>query len=110
MLRSIIADTIATQPDMQIVGNGLTAAGLAKAAESTNADVVILASDGLAGDEESNEILYGRSRPKVIEISDQGRNGSLYELRPCRVPLGEMSPPRLLETIRGAVERGVEAD
>jgi hypothetical protein len=111
MLRNILADIIAPQPDMEIVGNGATAATLRETVESTNADVVILASASAPEADAYNEVLVGgRFRRKVIQLLEQGGDGLLHEFRPCCVPLGEMSPPRLLETIRGSVERGVEAD
>jgi hypothetical protein len=43
-------------------------------------------------------------RIKVLEILDEGRYGSLCEMRPRRVALGEMSPLRLLEAIRGSAD------
>ena len=110
MLLNIITDSIAPQPDMEIVGQGAAPASLAETAESTNADVVIVASDGVAEDDEYDEILYGHSRRKVLRIFGQGRHGSLYELRPCHIPLGEMSLPRLLDSIRGSLGPAAGAD
>jgi DNA-binding NarL/FixJ family response regulator len=110
MLRSILADIIGPQPDMEIVGNSATTTSLAEAAEREDADIVILARDSAAQGEEYVEVLCGHSRPKVIEISSRGRYGSLYELRPCQVPLGEMSPRRLLEAIRGSLGAVPRAD
>lgn len=101
MLLNIITDTLAPQPDMDIVGEDPMAASLLDAAERSNADVVILARHG-EGDGGYDELLYGCSRLKVIEIFGEGRYGSLHELRPRRVPLGEMSPPRLVDVIRAA--------
>jgi len=106
MLRDIITDAIAAQPDMEIVGRREAATGLPETAESTNADIVVLARDGIAEEDAGfDDVLYGRTRRRVLQIFDQGRYGSLHELRPCQVPLGEMSPPRLLEAIRGSVGR-----
>jgi hypothetical protein len=39
----------------------------------------------------------------VIEISGEGRYGALYELRPRRIALGELSPPRLIDAVRTSV-------
>jgi chemotaxis response regulator CheB len=111
MLRDIITDAITAQPDMEIVSRREAAAGLPETAESTNADVVILTREDVAEeDDELDDVLYGRTRRRVLQIFDQGRHGSLRELRPCQVPLGEMSPPRLLEAIRGSVGRTVGFD
>ena len=110
MLLDIIADTIAPQPDMDIVGEGAMGTSLLDAAERTNADIVILARGGDADDEDYDELLYGCPRLKVLEIFGEGRYGSLYELRPRRVPLGELSPPRLVGAIRGSTRPATGLD
>jgi chemotaxis response regulator CheB len=110
MLLDIISDAIAPHPDMDIVGKGAKAATLFEAAERTNADVVILVRKGVAENEGYDELLYRHSRLKVIEISGEGHYGSLYELRPRHLPLGEMSPPRLVDAIRESVNRAAGAE
>lgn len=41
------------------------------------------------------DLLDRVSRPKLLGLYDDGRTGFLYELRPHRTPLGELSGPLL---------------
>jgi DNA-binding NarL/FixJ family response regulator len=102
MLLDIITDTLALQPDMDIVGKGWMETDLLDAAEKTNADIVITVRSTATEYKDYNELLYRHCRIKVLEILDEGRYGSLCEMRPRRVALGEMSSLRLLEAIRGS--------
>jgi chemotaxis response regulator CheB len=104
MLLDIVANIVADQPDMDIVPNPVSETDLLRAAERGNADVIILSRKAPL-DGEYDEVLYSRAHLKVIEIEGEGRRGSLYELRPHRVPLGEMSPAGLLDAIRASVQR-----
>src|SRR4030095_5486094 len=102
MLLDIITDTIAPQPDMDIVGKDRMEKDLLDAAEQTNADIVITARSTATEYKDYDELLYRHCRVRVLEILDEGRYGSVCEMRPRRVALGEMSPLRLLEAIRGS--------
>jgi hypothetical protein len=77
---------------------------LLDAAEQTNADIVITFRNAPTEEKDYADLLYRHI--KVLEIFDEGRYGSLCEMRPRRVALGEMSPLRLLEAIRGSRGRG----
>jgi len=101
MLLDIVANIVADQPDMDIVPCPVGATNLRIAVERGNADVVILSRKAPL-DGEYDDLLYGRVHLKVIEIEGEGRRGSLYELRPHRVPLGEMSATGLLDAIRAS--------
>jgi hypothetical protein len=103
MLRDIVANIIAAQPDMHVVEYVGCETDLREAAEQGDADVIIL-SRRSSREGEYDKLLYARSHLKVIEIEGQGARGSLYELRPHRVLLGEMSPPGLLDAIRTFVQ------
>lgn len=103
MLLNIITDTIAPQSDMDIVGSGTVEPSLLETAEKTDADVVILARGGAAESQNYDELLHGRPRLKVIEILEAGRSGSLHEMQPHHMPLGELSPRHLVDVIRGSV-------
>src|SRR5262249_59146863 len=87
---------------MDIVGKGRMEMDLLDAAEQTNADIVITARSTATEHKDYDELLHRHCRIKVLEILDEGRYGSLCEMRPRRVALGAMSPLRLLAAIRGA--------
>ena len=104
LLADIIAPIVAAQPDMRIVGRAEGDANLVKAAERCRADVIILG-QGPSTERRYDELLYSCSHLKIIELVDEGRSGLLFELRPQRVLLGEMSPPGLLDAIRASTSR-----
>jgi hypothetical protein len=110
MLHDIITDTIAPQYDMEIVGKGRTEMDLLDAAEQTNADIVITVRNAATEGKDYDDLLYRHGRIKVLEIFAEGRYGSLCEMRPRRVALGEMSPLLLLEAIRGSAGMAAGAD
>jgi DNA-binding NarL/FixJ family response regulator len=110
MMREIVESAVSTQADMQIIGaieerlverGALTAAAEARV-ERADADVVIL---GLQRDDEArayDRLLYVRPRLTLLAITGDGRGAFLYELRPHKVPIGDVSPEGLLGAIRTA--------
>ncbi len=66
----------------------------------TRADVVVVGQD--AQGERDFYVRLWRRHPhvKVLAISDRGKKGSLYELRPRRMPLGKISACSLAAAIR----------
>ena len=103
LLREIIESVVATQPDMSIVDINETRERVTAALDDTPADVVIV---GLRGGETTSTldpVLYERPQLKLLAISGDGRSSFLYELRPHRVSLGDVSPEGLVDAIRTSV-------
>ncbi len=98
ILREIIEQAVADEPDMEIVEAGDVPLG--QAVESSMADFVIAGADYDFG--EVARALDVRPRLRVLAVSGDGREAFLYELRPTRTPLGEVSPRRIVDAIRGA--------
>jgi hypothetical protein len=73
--------------------------GLLGAVAATDVDFVIAAIDDATLREPYLELLERRPLVKVLAISDDGGCGTLWELRPERVPLGEVSPATLLSAL-----------
>jgi DNA-binding NarL/FixJ family response regulator len=101
MLRSIIRDIVAGQPDMEVVGELAGQVGVPARVEQTGATLVILRHTGLDPPDVFCELLACRSPTRVLAIADEGRAGLLYELRPHRIPIGELSATSLVAAIRG---------
>jgi DNA-binding NarL/FixJ family response regulator len=106
MLRDIVMETLAVEPDMQVVGEVSTADELLRSVERTHADVVVTGRDDSPL---ASMLLRKQPQLKVIAVADNGRESSLYEMRPQRVPLGEITPRRLVAEIRQAVHGGADA-
>jgi hypothetical protein len=101
LLGDLIRDAVARKPDIAVVADVESEDELRKVVPRP--DIVILnAGDGdefLAGKPE----LFTRDTPaKVFATLERGRTGALWEMRPVRTKIGELSPALLLDTIRAA--------
>lgn len=106
MLTDIITGLVESQADMVVVGVAEAGADLVSALDDTRPDVVILGLEDAQAAPVSAQALKGRPDLRVIGVSADGRRSSLYELRPCRVPLGELSAQGLVDAIRDRAFRG----
>lgn len=99
LLREIVRETAAREPDLSVVREHEAGIDLRAAVERDDPDFLIVGSE--AGTEEavSSLVAAGR-RLRALEVRSDGRESILYELRPHRVALGEISPVTLLHTIR----------
>jgi DNA-binding NarL/FixJ family response regulator len=101
LLREIVRETLAREPDLDIVSEHEAGVDLRDAVERDDADFVIVGSD--AGADAAVRSLFAADRGlRALELRSDGRESVLYELRPHRVALGEISPDKLLHTIREA--------
>jgi DNA-binding NarL/FixJ family response regulator len=101
LLREIVRETLAREPDLDVVAEHEADADVRAAVERESADFVIVGSD--AGADAAVRSLVAADRGvRALELRADGRDSVLYELRPHRVALGEISPETLLRTIRTA--------
>ena len=99
LLREIVRETVARQPDLDVVAEHGADADVRAAVERDDADFVIVGSEATA--RAGVRALVGDDLGvRALELHDDGKESVLYELRPHRVPLGEISPETLLRTIR----------
>jgi AmiR/NasT family two-component response regulator len=95
MLRDIVLDTVADQPDMEVVGVVERGAQIAREVGRTGATVVIVrASGGQSAAAPSPWMQRDVAGPCVVALTSDGREAFV------QVALGEISPERLLHTIR----------
>lgn len=98
LLRDIVVGTLSAEPDIELVGETPMPEHLRSLVEASGADLAIVACErheiGRLG-----RLLTG-SPVTVLAITDEGRRGALYELRPTEVDLGELSPRVLVNAIR----------
>jgi DNA-binding NarL/FixJ family response regulator len=100
LLVDILRHIVASEPDMTVVGR-VGDGDLFAAAQRTGADVILIGQKANDNREQYNDLLLRQARLKVLTIADDGKTGSLYELRPQRIPLGEVSADVLCAAIRG---------
>ena len=99
LLGSIIGDAVAAQPDLDVVAE-LDRPAPDESLPEVEADLVLWN----GADEERVaqwlSTLSGRCGFRVLATLADGRDASLWELRPHRTELGALSPDTLVETIR----------
>jgi DNA-binding NarL/FixJ family response regulator len=101
LLRDILREALSREPDLEVVGEHEAGIDVRAAVEGARADFVILGTDAAAADG-VREVVGPDRRVRALEVAGDGRQSVLYELRPHREPLGEISPETLLRTIRAA--------
>ncbi len=108
MLREITRAVVAGEPGAEIVAEYAAPVPLADVVRASDAQVLVVRDTPTVSAEATS--LLDESRPLgVLAISDDGRSTVVYELKPHRVPLGEVSPERLVDAIRSAVSAPIEA-
>ena len=99
LLREIVRETVAREPDLDVVAEHDADVAVRVAVEQDDADFVIVGSDAIA--DAAVESLVAADRGiRALELRSDGKTSVLYELRPHRVLMGELSPKTLLQTIR----------
>jgi DNA-binding NarL/FixJ family response regulator len=99
LLREIVGEAVDREPDLELVGEHEAAVDVRAAVEHDKADFVIVGADSAAG-ERVRALVGGAPGLRALELRACGKESVLYELRPHRVALGEISPATLLQTIR----------
>jgi len=99
LLREIVRETLAREPDLDVVAEYPAGVDVRRAVDESDAEFVIIGADATA--RASVASVVGAQRgTRAIEVQSDGEESVLYELRPHRVSLGEISPETLLMTIR----------
>lgn len=99
-LRSLVREIVADAADVAVVAELDGDEGLLEAAVRTDADFVIVAVGDPVGTDVQLDLLERRPLTKVLALAGEGRHAVLWELRPERACLGEISSDTLLSAIR----------
>ena len=104
MLQDIVEERLRAQPDMQIVGtldaSGATASALSSTLDEHGADIVILGLHDETIARSYEPLLFDHCRLRLLAIVGNGRDAFIYELKPNRTPIPEVSAEELLDVIR----------
>ena len=101
----IVREVVAAHPDMVLVTDSIDSDALLSGRAADVADVVIVGAEDERLPAVCGPLLYARPRVKVLAMEERGGDVVLYELRPHRVALGNMSAEHLAEVIRGTGRR-----
>ena len=97
LLRDIVRDAIAREPDLDVVAER-EIASLREVVDRDEPDFVIVGTE--AASETVRAVVGAGCGVRALEVHSDGKESVLYELRPHRVSLGEISPDTLVQTIR----------
>jgi DNA-binding NarL/FixJ family response regulator len=110
MLREIVRDSVARQPDMEIVGDFGERNEFLEAVEGV--DVAIIGTRQPDDSALAGQVLRASPSTRVLIIAMNGNSAALWELRPYKVRLDDVSPESLIRAIRanGEHELGVDIE
>jgi DNA-binding NarL/FixJ family response regulator len=105
LVQGLLDGTLARQPDMTVVGRAATSAGMADAARATHPQFVVVGLHGSELPQACRDLLAEQPRLRVLGIEADAGRAHLYELRPERVDIGEVSPADVVDAIRETAAR-----
>ncbi len=97
MLNDIVVSMLATEPDIEVVDSAAATGPI-----DADVDVVILNLEDSQRFGSLQQLLVDHPRLRIVAIAADGRRISLYEMRPHRTALGELSAAGLVALVRGA--------
>jgi hypothetical protein len=101
LTRDVVKGILSEAPDIELIGE-VSMSEFGGPDAPAGADVAILAGAGGSLTERAHELLKLRPLLRILAVGHGGREGALYELRPHRTPLGELSSQVLLDAVRTA--------
>jgi DNA-binding NarL/FixJ family response regulator len=103
LLHDVLRELLASEPDIELINFISPDEAQVSSAKTTQPDVVILSSSNPEDESLSIRLLFASPRSRVLALTTDGRCCFLYELRPHRIFLGELSRDALLAAVRGAM-------
>lgn len=101
ILGEIVREIVADQPDMEIAGELQDLGELRSSRRLGRSRVVIACRDDESELPDDIRDLLGRHPGlTLLTVQGDGRHGSVYRLRPEKIPLGDVSPGALVDAIR----------
>jgi hypothetical protein len=101
VLHDVIRGVVEGHTDLKVVADISGRDGVARTVAETDAHFVIWQADGEFGDS-FPDLVEQMPRLKVLAVENEGRRSFLWEMRPTRARLGELSPDRLICALRAA--------
>jgi hypothetical protein len=98
LLRDIVREAIVREPDLDIVAEH-DEIDVRSAVELDDPDFVIVG-ENAAAQQDIRKLVGARRGLRALEVRSDGRESVLYELRPHRISLGEVSSDTLVRAIR----------
>jgi hypothetical protein len=99
--RDVVRRSLTPYPDIVFVGDEISDDALLSGRAAEIADVVLVGADADRLPAECGLLLYARPGLRLLVMEEEGGGAVLYELRPRKVLLGDVSAASLADAIRG---------
>lgn len=99
MLRQVLRRVVAESPGLEVVGEMAGDSLRSPYVLAAEPDFLIIGADE-ASEEDVDALLRWNCRLRVLELSSDGREGTLHEMRRRRTLLGELSAGHVVEMAR----------
>lgn len=106
ILGGIVTEALSDQPDIEVVGMIGRGVEFEPMGARHLADVLVVGGVEPQDSAGADRLLLNGSAARVLIIATSGKDAVLYQLRPMKTLLGELSPQGLVEAIRG-IEKSV---
>lgn len=105
LVRDLIERAIVAQPDMTLLAVLESPRQMVQAARAMRPDFVVIGLKAKALPTECRQLMAEHPTLRLLGIEAVAGEAHLYELRPHREALGEVSPGDVVSVIRGAARR-----
>jgi chemotaxis response regulator CheB len=105
LVRDLIERAIVAQPDMTLLAVLESPRQMVQAARAMRPDFVVIGLKARALPTECRQLMAEHPTLRLLGIEAVAGEAHLYELRPHREALGEVSPGDVVSVIRGAARR-----
>jgi hypothetical protein len=99
LLRDILEQLLRGTPGVELLPGNMIATSLVEAAELADADIVI-ADEAAAQPDDVCALLELRPSTRALSVAHDGRTGVLFELRPHRHLIGDLSADAIRHAVR----------
>jgi DNA-binding NarL/FixJ family response regulator len=100
MLTDILVDIASREPDLELIGSVTLGDALDNGVSDAHADVLILGVEDADDATLAGSLLEASPRLRVVMLARTGARAIVYELRPVKTEISDVSPPGLLQAIR----------
>jgi len=104
LLHDIIGDVLESAGDIRLIGQAANHGELLELARQLSPDVVIMGLDESGPPGFGWDLYINNPLLRVLGIVGEGCQTFVYELRPHRTPLGELSPEALVAAVRSVAD------
>lgn len=103
VLGELVTRTLRAAPDIEVLGEASSVTTLLATVREKRPQVVVLDLHDASMLPPYLDVLVAFPRVVILAIVDDGRNASLYEMRPRETRIGELGPRELIAAIRSAI-------